>query len=89
MEIELVAGENFPNSANTEAEQFIILNETAIKRMGLETPSDALGQIVTLGDARGLNLKIIGVAKDFYHDNIWFSSIQPYALRQGEIFKKN
>jgi putative ABC transport system permease protein len=88
MEIEIIEGNNFPEDINTAAEQFIILNETAVKRMGYETPKQAIGEIVMLGSGGDSGLKIIGVTKDFHHDNIWFTSIQPYALRQGGEFQK-
>ncbi len=88
MEIELVAGENFPEGENSESEQFIILNETAIKRMGYKAPKEALDQTLALGNDGDINLKIIGVAKDFHHDNVWFAPIKPYALRQGGKFQK-
>ncbi len=88
MEIEMIAGNNFPEGINTAAEQFIILNETAVKQMGYETPDQAVGEIVLLGSGNDAGLKIIGVTKDFHHDNIWFTSIQPFALRQGGDFQR-
>lgn len=78
MGMELVAGKNFPDNANSQGEQFIILNETAVKRMGYALPSEAVGQPIKVDTT---SLVVIGVAKDFHHDNIWFSPIQPFGLR--------
>ncbi|MEL6926348.1 MAG: FtsX-like permease family protein, partial [Bacteroidota bacterium] len=88
MEIELVAGENFPKGVNSKEEQFLLLNETAVARMGYDTPDAAIGSMVQLGDDATQTLRVIGVTKDFHHDNIWFSTIQPFALRQGGDFQK-
>jgi len=87
MDIEMLAGENFPKGVNTKDEQFIVLNETATKRMGFETPADALGVSLMMSDDSDEALKVIGITKDFHHDNIWFSTIQPFALRQGGNFQ--
>lgn len=74
----LVAGKNFVEDNQTPGEQFAIVNETAVKRMGYATPQAALGKSIELG---GAPLSIIGVAKDFHHQNIWFSPIKPFVLR--------
>ncbi|MCC6723178.1 MAG: ABC transporter permease [Saprospiraceae bacterium] len=78
MEIPLVAGKNFPEDNHTPTEQFAIVNETATKQMGFVSPEAALGQFIRVDSS---SLAIIGVAKDFHHDNIWFSPIKPFLLR--------
>lgn len=78
MDIPLLAGKNFPENNRTEGEQFAVVNETAVKRMGYESPEAALGQPIIVDSVA---LSIIGVAKDFHHDNIWFSPIKPFLLR--------
>lgn len=78
MSIPLVAGDNFPEDNHTQGEQFAIVNETAARQMGFPTPDAALGNSIVLG---GIPLSIIGVTKDFHHDNIWFSPIKPFVLR--------
>ena len=72
MGIELKEGRSYINE-RPDNENKIILNETAVKVMGLENP------IGTVIDMRGPNREIIGVVKDFniqalYHD------IAPMAL---------
>ncbi|MCR9286300.1 MAG: ABC transporter permease [Bacteroidetes bacterium] len=84
LEIELIAGTNFPENGNSKGEQFLILNEKAVQRMGYNKPYEALGQTVYFDT---LGLSVIGVVKDFHHDNIWFSPIEPYAMRNGELYK--
>ena len=76
----LLAGEGFEGVPKKPIEQRIIINEKAMARMGFKQPQQAIGQEIVLND---LSLEIIGVVKDFHHDNIWFSPIQPYALFFG------
>jgi len=80
LDIELIAGQNFPASTNSKGEQFVLLNELATKRMGFSTPESAIGQTVSIDT---LHLSVLGITKDFHHDNIWFDPIQPFALRQN------
>lgn len=82
MEVELLAGEAFPKTANSKGEQFILLNEKAVQRMGYQTPEQAIGAELVLFDT--LALSVIGVMSDFYYSNdIWFEEIQPFALRSN------
>jgi len=85
--IELIAGSNFSENTNSQGEQFIILNEKAVQRMGYETPKAALGEFVTINDST--SLAVLGVVRDFHHDNIWFQPIQPYGFRSGGDFARN
>lgn len=78
MEIPLIAGKNFTEDNHAASEQFAIVNETAVKQMGYASPEAALGQFVKVDS---VSLAILGVAKDFHHDNIWFSPIKPFLLR--------
>ncbi len=57
--IQLIAGRNF-----TEADtgQSIILNQTLVKKLGFNTPEDAIGSTVTMGK----DLTVIGVVRDFH-----------------------
>lgn len=59
LEINLIAGSDFPV---TEREQFVIVNETFLKRFNIQTPIDALDKSVTIGHKE---LRVIGVVKDF------------------------
>ncbi|MFK8007619.1 MAG: FtsX-like permease family protein [Saprospiraceae bacterium] len=83
MEIELLAGKNFPENINSKGEQFVLLNEKAIRQMGFESPAAALGTSVSMDS---VSLTVIGVTKDFYYDNIYFGKLNPFALRLGNKF---
>jgi len=80
MNIDLLAGQNFPNNVNSKGEQFIILNNQATKRMGFKTPQEAIGQSIVIDS---MALSVIGVSQDFNYDDIFFSPINPYGFRLG------
>ena len=58
------------------------LNETAVKRMGLE-PDQVLGK--RLSQAEGPSYTVIGVLKDFHFENLW-QPISPLMVYLGEDF---
>ncbi|MBT5419533.1 MAG: FtsX-like permease family protein [Candidatus Cloacimonetes bacterium] len=72
-EIELLEGRNF--TANTKADSnCIILNEEAVRRMGMEDP---IGKYVYEE-----NIRIIGVVKDFNYNTVR-GKIEPLAIISG------
>jgi len=77
-ELELVAGQNFPEMPYLENERFVILNEMAVERFGFASPVDAVGQIITFKENK--NLEIIGVVKDFLSQST-SSPVYPLILR--------
>jgi putative ABC transport system permease protein len=60
MDMEIVAGRDFSHEFTTEEDGAFILNEEAIRLMGLEDP---IGTKVTYGGTDG---QIVGVVKDFH-----------------------
>jgi len=62
--MEMKEGRFFSKEMSTDAKQGYILNESAIKVMGLNSP---LGKWFSLDDKRG---EIIGVVKDFHHHSV-------------------
>jgi predicted permease len=72
MGIEMAAGRSYTNE-NNNGESKIILNETAVKLMGLKDP---IGTVINM---RGPNREIIGVAKDFNMQSL-YEEIKPMAL---------
>jgi putative ABC transport system permease protein len=78
MDLNLIAGKDFPKNVPLENEKFLILNEQAVNQFGFKTPGAAIGQYVVLEDS--LNLEVIGVVEDF-HFVSKFERIKPYALR--------
>ena len=65
MNLTLVAGKNLPFSSTDSASHFILLNETAVQRLRLGTPREAIGQQVFLNNA--FPAQIVGIVKDFCH----------------------
>lgn len=65
-EIEMVAGRNF---TQTDAEQGwgtakkLILNESSVRELGFENPTDAIGKNILWGDP----YEVVGVVKDYHH----------------------
>ncbi|WP_425391138.1 ABC transporter permease [Ekhidna sp.] len=77
MELDLIAGKNFPKDISTQNEKFLIINETAVETYGFESASQAIGETMFLDT---LSLQIIGVVED-YHWEPLMKSIRPLALR--------
>ncbi len=77
MDLELIAGDDFPHKASDKNEKFIILNETAIESFGFESANQAIGEVMKIDT---LALTIIGVLKD-YHWEPLMKSIRPLGLR--------
>ncbi len=77
MELELLAGRNFPQDAPDENEKFVLLNEQAVSALGFDSPNHAVGEIVYIDT---LSLSVVGVVKD-YHWEPLMQSIRPLALR--------
>ncbi len=67
MGIELVAGRNFDASRQTDITNAIIVNETFVKKAGLDDPVD---QSVPFNYGDLDNPTIIGVVKDYYFENL-------------------
>lgn len=72
--MQLLAGRNiFPSDTLSE----LILNETAVKRLGFSSPENAIGKRINqLGQAK---VTIVGIVKDF-HTLDFYNTIEPLAL---------
>ena len=70
MEIDLVAGRNFPVEWSRDSTMVILLNETAAKKLGWEAPPDAIGMHVEWIEYRGLQGRVWGVMEDFHLQSI-------------------
>ena len=75
MKLQLVAGRDFSTSFNDSAS--FILNETAVKKIGLKDP---VGKSVTWGSHHGT---VIGVIKDFHFSSL-HEKIEPLIVRLDE-----
>ncbi len=67
--IRIVAGRDFSREYATDVSEAFIINETAVRRMGLESPQEAVGlRIGTF--APSLKGYVIGVAMDFNYESL-------------------
>jgi len=83
LNLEIVAGQNFPSYNSSKTENSIIINQTAVKRLGFENIRDAVGSTVEL---KGLesNVRIVGVVKDFRFRMPWIDEdIGPLIFQNG------
>ncbi len=75
--IEMVAGRPFSKEMGTDKDNAFIINETAVKNLGFETPEKALGQKLSWNVWNNVNpdsLKegqVIGVVKDFNYKSLY------------------
>ncbi|MEM9718947.1 MAG: FtsX-like permease family protein [Bacteroidota bacterium] len=82
MRMQFLAGGTFPENTSREIEKYIILNETAVKKLQLGSPIDAVGQGLELlagGDSTRL-VTVVGVVRDFY-DMGTAQPVYPYCFR--------
>jgi putative ABC transport system permease protein len=71
--LKLVAGRNlFPSDTVKE----YVLNELAVKRLGLKSPQDVIGHKATIN---GIPAPVVGVVKDFYNQS-FKGEVQPQAF---------
>jgi putative ABC transport system permease protein len=73
-EMKFVAGRNFSKDFPTDIKT-AILNETAVKLLGFESPQDAINEKIVRGDT----LTIIGVVQNFHNEGL-HKSIDPYLI---------
>ena len=79
-DIDLVAGKNLPDIPEVNNEKYILINEKLSKDLKFETPNQAIGQRVVLGEN---NVEIVGVVKDFQSQSVT-SEIKPLMLRNRQ-----
>ncbi len=66
--LKIIAGRQFrENFASDAAQRNIVLNETAARIIGFETPEAAIGQKVTYSDG---DLTVVGVMKDYHQESL-------------------
>ena len=72
--LELIAGRTFSPEYATDQGNAVLLNETALKALGLDN--------LAMGDLfinAGNNRRLIGVMKDYHHSS-FYTEIQPYVI---------
>ncbi len=66
--IKIVAGRDFSRDYPTDEEEAVILNETAVRRLGLENPEEAIGLPVYVRS--NTRSRVIGVVADFNYESM-------------------
>lgn len=74
--IKLLAGRNFSRSASTNTVRQIVLNKTAVRKIGWKSNEEAIGKPFKLEDTKG---EVVGVINDF-HFNSLEQAIEPLAI---------
>jgi putative ABC transport system permease protein len=83
--LQLIAGRDFSKDHPTDAESAFIINETAIKEFGFNTPEKALGQKIHWDKWVPDSLhpvkegRVIGVIKDFHYKSL-YEKVNPAVL---------
>lgn len=80
LDLTLIAGNTFPENASRDNEQFIILNEEAIKALEFDHVNEAIGENILLGESDSTIVQIIGAVKN-YNYGMLMMDIGPMALR--------
>ncbi len=75
--LKLIAGRTFSKDFGTDSTQAMVINESAAKMLGYNTPAAAVGRDF---DQWGRKGKIIGVLKDFNYASLQ-QKIEPLAMR--------
>jgi putative ABC transport system permease protein len=78
MEIELVAGKFFSKEYQESNENFLVINEEAIKALHFSKPHDAIGEEL-ISQYDSVKRTIIGVVKNYNHNEL-MSEIEPMTL---------
>ncbi len=76
-DLKLVAGQNLPEVASTSGENYVLINEKAVKEFKFGSPRQAIGQTLLV---EGNNVQIVGVVKDFQFLNV-MQGIEPLLMR--------
>ncbi|MBK8561918.1 MAG: ABC transporter permease [Saprospiraceae bacterium] len=72
----LVAGKNLEESPSVESPRSFLLNETAVRKIGWKSPTEAVGQAITYG---GMDGTVAGVLTDFNFESL-HQGIQPMIM---------
>jgi putative ABC transport system permease protein len=82
MQLKIVAGSNLPVSNSDSAENFIMVNEKAVKNLRLGSAQEAVGKMLILNNSA--EVRIAGVIKDFCYANYQFE-VQPVIMRYDPV----
>lgn len=84
--IELVAGRDLSHENAADTLGAVILNETAVRAFGWESPEEAIGEQVefAFNNPNSRPLNIIGVVKDFHMQSV-YENISPTVMMYGNV----
>jgi putative ABC transport system permease protein len=87
-DIPLIAGKNFPDYGGKEKNEYYIINESALKKLGFDSPEDALGRqfkLIFQWPEIFKGGQIIGVSEDFHFYSMT-KPIKPMVMFQKYIW---
>jgi putative ABC transport system permease protein len=71
MKMDLAAGRDFSKATGTDHLQAFLINESAVRAFGWDSPEEAIGKTFVRGDSKtGKKGHIIGVVRDFNFDKL-------------------
>jgi putative ABC transport system permease protein len=85
--MELIAGRLFSDDMRRTDEVPVILNETAMRTLGLPGPEEALGALISNGNG-SLRGRVVGVVKDYHQEALKFD-FKPIVFYHGRVFNWN
>jgi putative ABC transport system permease protein len=84
--VQPVAGRLFSREFPADTARRLVINETAARKYGFETPPAAIGQtILFTWEGEDIRFEIVGVVRDFHFENL-HEVIEPYAF---ELHNRN
>ena len=78
--LELLAGRPFSSVLADDSLNAVIMNRSAVERLGLTTPEEIVGRRIHPGRYTGPPIRIIGVVEDF-HMHSFHNTVEPMQLR--------
>lgn len=80
---ELLAGSAFPHDLEEGDPKFIVIDERLRQRLGIATPADAIGEVLSLSRRSGdIPVEIVAVVGNYQYTNI-IDEMEPSAFLQG------
>ena len=78
--LNLLAGRPFSSVLTDDSLNAVIMNRSAVERLGLSTPEEIVGRRIHPGRYKGPPIRIIGVVEDFHMGSL-HSAAEPVQLR--------